>query len=65
MTQPIPPAAVAVIEAALDDYRLQTPADQQTPEGAAHRVAEYLLSSGYAITPAPRARRARQPRNAT
>lgn len=54
---PIPPAAVAVIEAALDDYRLITPPEQQTPTGAAQRVAQYLLSSGYAITPVPGARR--------
>lgn len=57
---PIPPAAVAVIEAALDDYRLLTPSEQQTPTGAAQRVAAYLLSSGYAITPAPGARRRRR-----
>lgn len=44
-------AAIAVIEAALDDYRLTTPPDQQTPAGAADRAAEYLLSSGYAIRP--------------
>lgn len=28
-----------------------------TPAGEAHRIAEYLLGSGYAITPAPDARR--------
>ncbi|GGW41137.1 RRQRL motif-containing zinc-binding protein [Streptomyces xantholiticus] len=47
----IPDAAVAVIAAALDDYRLTTPHDQQTPHGAAERAAEYLLSSGYRIAP--------------
>ncbi|KUH38411.1 MULTISPECIES: hypothetical protein [Streptomyces] len=50
---PTPPAAMAVITAALDDYRLTTPPTQQTPDGAAHRIAEYLRSSGYAITPQP------------
>ncbi|GGT43539.1 hypothetical protein [Streptomyces purpureus] len=57
---PTPPATVAVITAALDDYRLTTPTDQQTPAGAAHRIAEYLRSSGYAITPQPAARRRRR-----
>ena len=50
---PTPPAAVAVITAALDDYRLTTPPEQQTPDGAARRIAEYLRGSGYAITPQP------------
>lgn len=48
---PIPPAAVAVITAALDDYRITTSEAEATPAGAAERIAEYLLSSGYAITP--------------
>lgn len=56
----IPPAAVAVIAAALDDYRLTTPTDRQTPHGAAQQAAEYLLSSGWDIRipldPRPRAR---------
>jgi len=47
----IPPAALAVIEAALEDYRLITPTDEQTPAGAAERVATYLLSSGYTVRP--------------
>jgi hypothetical protein len=55
----IPAAAVAVIAAALDDYRLTTPADRQTPHGAAQRAAEYLASSGWDIRipldPRPRA----------
>ncbi len=55
----IPAAAVAVIAAALDDYRLTTPADTQTPHGAAERAAEYLASSGWDIRipldPRPRA----------
>lgn len=45
----IPDAAVAVIAAALDDYRLTTPAGQQTPRGAAECVAEYLLSFGWGL----------------
>jgi hypothetical protein len=45
----IPDAAVAVIAAALDDYRLTTPADQQTPHGAAERAGEYLMSSGWGL----------------
>lgn len=55
----IPAAAVAVIAAALDDYRTTTPTDTQTPHGAATRAAEYLLSSGWDIRiptdPRPRA----------
>lgn len=55
----IPPAAVAVIAAALDDYRLTTPTDTQTPHGAAQQAARYLASSGWEIRipldPRPRA----------
>lgn len=51
MTTPIPPAALAVIAAALDDYRMLTPPDLTTPHGAAEQIAQYLLSSGYRITP--------------
>lgn len=47
----IPPAAVAVIAAALDDYRTTTPPNEQTPHDAAARAAEYLAGSGYTITP--------------
>lgn len=59
----IPDAAVAVIAAALDDYRLTTPARIQTPHGAAQLAAEYLISSGWGLyvprsAPAPRARAA-------
>lgn len=59
----IPDAAIAVIAAALDDYRLTTPAREQTPHGAAHRAAEYLISSGWGLyiprtEPRPRARAA-------
>jgi hypothetical protein len=45
----IPAAAIAVIAAALDDYRLTTPPHQQTPRGAAERASEYLLSSGWGL----------------
>ncbi|MFD5031681.1 hypothetical protein ACFWM0_14885 [Streptomyces sp. NPDC058405] len=45
----MPQAAVTTIAAALDDYRLTTPDDQQTPQDAAHYVAERLLSSGWGL----------------
>lgn len=45
----IPDAAIAVIAAALDDYRLTTPTHQQHPRGAAERAAEYLMTSGWAL----------------
>jgi hypothetical protein len=45
----IPAAVVAVIAAALDDYRLTTPDATQTPHGAAERAAQYLASSGWDI----------------
>lgn len=45
----IPDAAIAVIAAALDDYRLTTPQHRQTPRGAAERAAEYLLSGGWGL----------------
>ncbi|MFJ3258470.1 hypothetical protein ACIPK9_37285 [Streptomyces sp. NPDC086771] len=48
---PIPPAAVAVMLAGADDYRVTTPTEQQTPEGLVARIGEYLLSSGYEIRP--------------
>lgn len=48
----IPDAAVAVIAAALDDYRLITPDHQQTPHDAAHYTATYLATTGWTITPA-------------
>ncbi|MEE1735942.1 hypothetical protein PUR49_05360 [Streptomyces sp. BE147] len=48
---PIPPAAAVVIEAAIDDYRCETPAGHQTPEGLATRIGEYLVASGYEIRP--------------
>ncbi|MCP9205537.1 hypothetical protein [Streptomyces cucumeris] len=46
---PIPPAALAVMTAAAEDYRLLTPPDQATPAGLVDHVAEYLVSSGYRI----------------
>ena len=59
----IPPAAIAVIAAALDDYRLTTPTHQQPPRGAAEQAAQYLTSSGWGLhiprtEPAPRTRAA-------
>jgi hypothetical protein len=59
----IPAAAIAVIAAAYDDYRLTTPTHHQTPRGAAERGAEYLTSSGWGLhiprtEPQPRARAA-------
>ncbi|MEV5261776.1 hypothetical protein AB0L02_27515 [Streptomyces anulatus] len=36
----------AVIEAAIDDYRCETPA------GLTDRITEYLASSGYDLAPA-------------
>ncbi|MGP3752176.1 hypothetical protein [Streptomyces sp. IBSNAI001] len=48
---PFPPAARAVIEAAIDDYRLIVPAEQQTPADLTDRIGQYLLSSGYMIRP--------------
>lgn len=50
---PIPDAALAVIAAALDDYRQTTPPDTQTPHGAAQRAGEHLIGSGWRITPTP------------
>jgi len=60
---PIPDAAIAVIAAALDDYRLTTPPGQRTPRGAAERAAEYLITSGWGLCiprtqPQPRTRAA-------
>lgn len=49
----MPEAVVADIAAAIDDYRLTTPADQATPAGQAERIAEYLLSSGWTVQPRP------------
>jgi len=48
---PFPPGAIAVINAAIDDYRLTTPPEQQTPADLTDRIGQYLLSSGYLIRP--------------
>jgi hypothetical protein len=45
----IPDAAIAVIAAALDDYRITTPASRQNPRGAAEQAAEYLMSFGWGL----------------
>ncbi|MGS2588053.1 hypothetical protein [Streptomyces hebeiensis] len=45
----MPQAAITTIAAALDDYRDQIPAEQQTPDGAAAHVAAYLLASGWGL----------------
>lgn len=47
----LPDAALATIEAALDDYRMTTPVDEQTPHGATTRIGEYLAASGWQLTP--------------
>lgn len=59
----IPDAAIAVIAAAYDDYRLTTPPSERTPRGAAERTAQYLIASGWSLhiprseaTPRARAR---------
>lgn len=49
----IPDAAIAVIAAALDEYRLTTPPTEATPAGQADRIAEHLLASGWTIHPQP------------
>ncbi|MET7933453.1 hypothetical protein [Streptomyces sp. NPDC005322] len=51
MTPPIPPAALALMRAAAEDYRLITPAEETTPAGIAARIAQYLVSNGYEIRP--------------
>lgn len=48
---PFPPAARAVTEAAIDDYRTAVPPDQQTPAGLTDQIGQYLLSSGYVVQP--------------
>jgi len=48
---PFPPAAIAIINAAIDDYRLIVPPEQQTPADLTDRIGQYLLSSGYVIRP--------------
>jgi hypothetical protein len=48
---PFPPAVRAIVNAAIDDYRLITPPEQQTPDGETDRIELYLISSGYAVRP--------------
>ncbi|MEU1494321.1 hypothetical protein ABZ456_29215 [Streptomyces sp. NPDC005776] len=48
---PFPPSVSAIVAAAIDDYRMVTPPDQQTPAGLTDRIGQYLLSSGYAVQP--------------
>lgn len=48
-TNPFPPAAIAALAAGLDEYRLTTPPDEQTPHEAAVTAAEHLVSSGWAV----------------
>lgn len=62
---PIPPAALAVIRAAAEDYRLITPTEETTPAGVASRIAQYLVSSGYEIRPAPASKVRTTPRSPT
>ena len=45
----IPAAAIAVIAAAIEDYRLTTPPDRQTPHGAAALAAKELATSGWGL----------------
>lgn len=46
---PFPPAAVAAFAAGLDEYRLVTPYEQQTPDEAALFAAEALVTAGWAV----------------
>ncbi|GGY81341.1 hypothetical protein CP967_08510 [Streptomyces nitrosporeus] len=48
---PIPPAARTVMLAGLDEYRLVTPLDEQTPAGALDCIERWLLDDGWAIRP--------------
>ncbi|WP_275462094.1 hypothetical protein [Streptomyces noursei] len=45
----VPPAAAAVIRAALDDYHLTVTPTEDSPARQAHRITEYLVSSGYTL----------------
>lgn len=47
----VPPAALAIIRAALDDYLLTTPPSHATSDGQTAQIAQYLTSNGYTITP--------------
>lgn len=46
---PTLPGAIATMAAALDTYRLTTPAEQQTPHGAAQQIAADLAASGWVL----------------
>lgn len=47
----VPPAALAIIRAALDDYLLTTRPSHATSDGQTAQIAQYLTSNGYTITP--------------
>lgn len=57
----IPEAVVHDLEAALDDYRLVTPPEEQTPHGAARYQAEHLAGCGWVVVPAPDPGSGREP----
>lgn len=48
---PFPPSVSAVVAAAIEDYRLIVPPEQQTPAGLTDRIGQYLISSGYKVGP--------------
>ncbi|MEW2127074.1 hypothetical protein AB0891_25480 [Streptomyces sp. NPDC007259] len=48
---PFPLAVRAIVDAAIDDYRLTIPPEQQTPAGLTDQIGQYLISSGYAVRP--------------
>ncbi len=48
----VPDEARRLIAAALEDHRVLTPPDESTPDGQAAAVVTYLISSGWAVTPA-------------
>ncbi|MFE5675081.1 hypothetical protein ACFQ7B_07675 [Streptomyces erythrochromogenes] len=43
--------SMAVLTAAIEDYRDITPPDEATPAGLATRIGEYLAGSGLTICP--------------
>ncbi|MGW3428922.1 hypothetical protein ACWDHW_13340 [Streptomyces melanosporofaciens] len=61
----IPPAALAVIRAAAEDYRLITDPEEATPAGIAARIAQDLVSSGYEIRPSAQSVVKAKPRSPT
>lgn len=44
-------AALDVVAAAIEDYRVITPPDEATPEGLATAIGEYLAGSHLTICP--------------